>query len=94
MKHQIKPEIIAAQRERPKIERKFAELKRFHGLKEARYWGLAKMAIQFTMTAIACNLKRIVKLLFHQGCLGISRPGGFHQGITVPILAREGFKWS
>jgi hypothetical protein len=27
-KHQMKPEIIAAQRERPKIERKFAELKR------------------------------------------------------------------
>ena len=85
-KHQMKPEIIAAQRERPKIERKFAELKRFHGLKEARYWGLAKMAIQFTMTAIACNLKRIVKLLFHQGCLGTSKPVSFHQGITVPIL--------
>jgi len=85
-KHQMKPEIIAAQRERPKIERKFAELKRFHGLKEARYWGLAKMAIQFTMTAIACNLKRIVKLLFHQGCLVTSKTLSFHQGITVPIL--------
>jgi IS5 family transposase len=84
-KHQTKPEIIAAQRERPKIERKFAELKRFHGLKEARYWGLAKTAIQFILTAIACNLKRIVKLLLHQGCLGISKPGSFHQGITVPI---------
>ena len=78
---------LSPKRERPKIERKFAELKRFHGLKEARYWGLAKMAIQFTMTAIACNLKRIVKLLFHQGCLGTSKPGGFYQGITVPILA-------
>ena len=66
-KHQMKPEIIAAQKERSKIERKFAELKRFHGLKEARYWSLAKMAIQFTMTVIACNLKRMVKLLFHQG---------------------------
>ena len=66
-KHQVKLEIIAAQRERPKIERKFAELKRFHGLEKARYWGLAKMAIQFTMTAIACNLKRMVKLLFHRG---------------------------
>ena len=85
-KHQVKPEIIAAQRERPKIERKFAELKRFHGLENARYWGLAKMAIQFTMTAIACNLKRMVKLLFYQGCLGTSKPGSFHRGITVPIL--------
>ncbi len=86
-KHQMKPEIIAAQRERPKIERKFAELKRFHGLKEGRYWGLAKTGIQFTMIAIACNLKRILKLLFHQGYLGTSKPGSFHQGITVPILA-------
>jgi len=86
-KHQMKPEIIAAQRERPKIERKFAELKRFHGLKDARYWGLAKMSIQFTMTAIACNLKRIVKLLFHRGCLATSKPESFHQGITVPIVA-------
>ncbi len=40
-KQQMKPEIIAARRERPKIERKFAELKRFHGLEEARYWGLS-----------------------------------------------------
>lgn len=85
-KHQLKPEIIAAQRERSKIEHKFAELKRFHGLKDARYWGLAKMTIQFTMTAIACNLKRIVKLLFHQGWFGTSKLGSFHQGITVPIL--------
>jgi IS5 family transposase len=85
-KHQMKPEIIAAQRERPKIERKFAELKRFHGLKEARYWGVAKMAVQFTITAIACNLKRIVKLLFHQGRLGTSKPMSFHRGVTVPIL--------
>ena len=82
----MKPEIIAAQRERPKIERKFAELKRFHGLKEARYWGLAKMAIQFTVTAITCNLKRIVKLLFHRGGLGTSEPVSFHRGTTVPIL--------
>ncbi len=84
-KHQMKPEIIAAQRERPKIERKFAELKRFHGLEEARYWGLAKMAIQFTMTAIACNLKRMVKLLFYRGCFETSKPSSFHQGIPVPI---------
>jgi IS5 family transposase len=84
-KNQMKPEIIAAQRERPKIERKFAELKRFHGLKEARYWGLVKMAIQFTMTAITCNLKRMVKLLSHQGPPETVKTDIFHQGITVSI---------
>jgi IS5 family transposase len=84
-KNQMKPEIIAAQRERPKIERKFAELKRFHGLKEARYWGLVKMAIQFTMTAITCNLKMMVKLLFPQGSPETVKTDIFHQGITVSI---------
>jgi IS5 family transposase len=63
-KNQMKVEVQAAQQERPKIERKFAELKRFHGLAVARYWGLAKMSIQSFMTAITCNLKRIVKLIF------------------------------
>jgi len=62
-----------------------SELKRFHGLKEARYWGRTKMAIQFTMTAIACNLKRIVKLLFYRGCGNRSFYGKARQRITVPI---------
>lgn len=84
-KHQTKPEIIAAQKERPKIDRKFAELKRFHGLSGARYWGLAKVAIQSILTAIACNLKRMVKLLFHQGRLALSRLGNFYHGVTMPI---------
>ena len=55
-----------AQRERPKIERKFAEFKRFHGLGVARYWGLAKMTIQNLKAAITCNLKKMVKLIFQQ----------------------------
>jgi len=49
-------------RERPAIERKFAEMKRFHGMTRARYWGLAKMTIQCLMTAIVVNCKRLVKL--------------------------------
>ena len=50
-------------RERPKIERKFAECKQFHGLRQARYWGLAKVSIQTIMVALAVNLKRWVALL-------------------------------
>lgn len=48
--------------ERPKIERKFAECKRLHGLRKARYWGLAKIMIQTLMIAIVVNCKRLVKL--------------------------------
>ncbi|MEA1959378.1 MAG: transposase, partial [Chloroflexota bacterium] len=67
------------------IERKFAELKRFHGLEYCRYWGLAKLSIQFTMSAVVCNLKRMVKLLFHQGYRKTPEGGVFQQGIPVPI---------
>jgi IS5 family transposase len=83
-KNQMKAEVIAAQRERPKIERKFAELKRFHGLTVARYWGLAKMGIQSFMAAITCNLKRMVKLIFQQNGKPFI-PLRTLEGIPVPI---------
>jgi IS5 family transposase len=50
-------------RERPKIQRKFAESKKFHGLRQARYWELVKVAIQTFMVALVVNLKRWVTLL-------------------------------
>jgi IS5 family transposase len=84
-KQQMKVEVQAAQQERPKIERKFAELKRFHGLAVARYWGLAKMSIQNLMAAICCNLKRMVKLILlrREGKLFI--PLRTTEGIPMPI---------
>jgi len=48
---------------RPRIERKFAEAKKHHGMRRARYWGLAMMAIQTFMVAIVLNLKRWVRLI-------------------------------
>jgi IS5 family transposase len=48
---------------RPAIERKFAEMKRFHGLAKARYWGLAKVTIQCLITAIVVNCKRLMALI-------------------------------
>jgi IS5 family transposase len=35
----------------------------FHGLRRARYWGLAKVTIQTLMVALVVNLKRWVTLL-------------------------------
>jgi len=52
-----------SERERPKIEHKFAEQKKYHGLRRARYWGLAKVTIQVLLTCIVVNCKRILKLL-------------------------------
>jgi len=84
-KNQMKAEVQAAQQERPKIERKFAELKRVHGLAVARYWGLAKMSIQSFMAAITCNLKRMVKLTIQQRDGIIFIPLRVPEGITMPI---------
>ncbi len=52
-----------SQRERPNIERKFAEQKKYHGLSQVRYWGLAKVSIQVLMTCIVVNCKKIAKLV-------------------------------
>lgn len=54
---------LKSQRERPKIEHKFAEQKKYHGLTTARYWGLAKVTIQALLTCIVLNCKRVVKLI-------------------------------
>ena len=53
-----------AQRHRPRIEPKFAELRNAHGLVKARYWGVTKVYIQCCLTAIVVNLKRMVRLLY------------------------------
>jgi IS5 family transposase len=50
--------------ERYKIERKFGESKQQHGLGRCRYRGLERYAIQALLTAMALNLKRMVKLLY------------------------------
>jgi len=50
--------------ERYKIERKFGESKGQHGLGRCRYRGLDRYEIQALLTAMALDLKRMVKLLY------------------------------
>jgi hypothetical protein len=47
----------------PKIERKLAEMVRFHGGRRTRYRGAWQVAIQYLLTALVVNIKRMVKLL-------------------------------
>jgi hypothetical protein len=49
-------------RKRPSIERKFAEQKKCHGLRQARYRGLAKVTIQVLIVCMVVNCKRMAKL--------------------------------
>ena len=73
------PEIIGqahpqSQRERPHIERKFAEQKKYHGLSQARYWGLARVTLQVLMTCIVVNCKKLAKLASSHLAKPPSRP--------------------
>ena len=50
-------------KERYKVERKFGEAKQWHGLGRCHYLGWKGYMIQAYMTALAVNLKRMVKVL-------------------------------
>jgi len=52
-----------AERERPKIEQKFGEMKRLHGKRQCRWLGRAKASIQALLTCTIVNLKRLTRLL-------------------------------
>ena len=55
-------EYAKVRKEHPAIERKLGEMVRWHNLRRARYRGLEKVRRQALLTALAINLKRIVKL--------------------------------
>jgi len=46
------------------IEGIFGQAKEYHGMSKARFRGLKKVEIQFLMTAIALNLKKMVRMLY------------------------------
>lgn len=62
----------AVRREHPAIERKLNEILNHHHGRRARYWGKAKIKQQETMTCIAINVKRILKLVLGEVCVGMN----------------------
>ena len=61
-------------RERYKVERKFGEAKKWHGLGRCRYLGMVRHAIQVYLTFMALNLKRLVKLITGVGFRAEAKP--------------------
>lgn len=59
---------------RARIEAKFAEAKRFHGMARAIYRGLQKVDLQVRLTAIALNIKRIFTLLQEPKASALAEP--------------------
>jgi transposase len=56
-------EYYAVRREHPRIERKLADLIRWHDGRRVRYRGRLRVKIQYLLIAIVVNCKRIIKLL-------------------------------
>ena len=48
---------------RSQIEPKQGEMKRFHGMARAKFWGLTKLNIQAIITAITVNVKRFANVV-------------------------------
>lgn len=59
------PKYAEVRREHPKVERKLSDLVRNHRMRRARYRGRRKVKIQALLSAVAANIKRMVRLLFN-----------------------------
>jgi transposase len=58
----------------PKVERKLAEMVRYHGGRRARYRGRHRVKIQFLLIGIVVNIKRMVRLLAARLFSPVSQP--------------------
>jgi len=65
MKRNATEEFIEARNKRYKVERRFATMVRNHGLRRCRYLGLKGAKIHITLANMACNIVRMVNLLFN-----------------------------
>jgi len=68
-------EMAWAMEERKKVERRFGQAKRHHGMNRTRYRGRWRMAIQALMTFFVINAKRMVKLLAERARQAAAVPG-------------------
>ena len=57
------PRYQEVRREHPKVERKLSEMVQQHGGRRTRYRGRWRVKIQYLLTALVVNIKRMVKLL-------------------------------
>ena len=50
-------------RQHPRVERKLADIVRYHGGRRSRYHGRGRVKVQYLLVGMVVNIKRIVKLL-------------------------------
>ena len=61
------PEHEQVRRQHRRVERKLAELVRRHGGRRARYRGGGRVLVQYLLSAVVMNVKRMVRLLRGDG---------------------------
>lgn len=54
-------------RQHPRVERKLADIIRYHGGRHCRYWGQGRVKVQYLLTGFVVKVKRMVKLLCPAG---------------------------
>lgn len=79
------PMFLEKYKKRAAQEWKNGEMKRFHGLAQARGFGLRSVAIQAKLTAITVNLKRIASLAAERNGKS-GRSSGIFSGLTALFL--------
>jgi transposase len=57
------PGYAAVRQQHPRVERKLADIVRYHGGRRCRYWGQWRVHLQYLLTGLVVNVKRMVKLL-------------------------------
>lgn len=61
------PRYAAVRKQHPRVERKLADMVRYHDGRRSRYRGQWRVQMQYLLTGLVVNAKRMVKLLRPQG---------------------------
>jgi transposase len=61
------PGYAAVRQQHPRVERKLADIVRYHGGRRSRYRGQWRVQVQYLLTGLVVNVKRMIKLLRPQG---------------------------
>ena len=68
------PRYAAVRQQHPRVERKLADIVRYHDGRRSRYRGQWRVKVQYLLTGLVVNVKRMVKLLCPQEAQPVMQP--------------------
>ena len=69
------PHYATVRQQHPRVERKLADIVRYHDGRRSRYRRQWRVKVQYLLTGLVVNVKRMVKLLRPQGAQPLRQPG-------------------